>query len=78
MFIAGTAASVAVTVTAGADFEPVTDEALRLLWQSRLRPLHAIRIDIVDAEDLNRDAVRHVNAIDQKDELDGKYGPRPT
>src|ERR1700738_4584778 len=32
-------ATVAVTVKAGTDFEPVIDEALRLVWQSRLNPL---------------------------------------
>jgi hypothetical protein len=58
--------------------EPVIDEALRLLWQSKLSPLGSIRIDVVDAEDLQRDTVRHIDAVRQKAELEAKYGPRPT
>jgi hypothetical protein len=70
-------ATVAVTVKAGTDFEPVIDEALRLIWQSTLNPLSSIRVSAIDADDLQRGTVRHVNADTQKGELDGKYGSHP-
>jgi hypothetical protein len=66
-----------IKVKAGTDFEPVINDAIRLIWQSRLDPLRSIRIAVVDADDLQRGTVRHVDVVKQKAELEAKYGPRP-
>lgn len=72
-------ADVGVKVKAGADFEPVIDEAVRLIWQSKLNPLSSIRIDVIDAENAQRGKTRHVNLLNsnEKAPLESKYGPRP-
>lgn len=71
-------ADVNVTVKAGADFDPVIDDAVKLLWQSRLSPLHSIRVGVVDAADTQRGTVRYVDTqIKDKADLEQKYGPRP-
>lgn len=71
-------ADASIQVTAGTAFPPVQDEALRLLWRSRLDPLNNIRIAIVDAADPNRSEVVHFDAAGKdKARLEGKYGKRP-
>ncbi|HEX6499555.1 MAG TPA: hypothetical protein VF054_11045 [Micromonosporaceae bacterium] len=71
-------ADVNVTVTAGAAFDPVVDEAVKLLWQSRLSPLHSIRVGVVDAGDTQRGTVRYVDTqVKDKADLESRYGPRP-
>lgn len=72
------AADASIQVTAGTPFPPVQDEALRLLWQSQLDPLKSIRLAIVDAADVGRNEVLHLDAArEDKAELEQKYGPRP-
>ena len=72
-------ADVGIKVKAGTAFEPVIDEAVRLIWHSKLNPLSSIRIDVIDAENLQRGETRHINLLnsDNKAQLEGKYGPRP-
>ncbi|MBF9128570.1 hypothetical protein I0C86_06150 [Plantactinospora sp. S1510] len=69
-------ASVTATLKAGADFDPFLDEAVRLVWLSKLDPLGSIRASAIDAEDIHRGTTRHLNP-DDKAELERKYGPRP-
>ncbi len=69
----------AVTVKGGTDLAPVLDEAERLIWQSRLSPLHSVTIDIGDASNPQRGDVRRVDLLDQAtiQDLQSRYGPRP-
>lgn len=71
-------ADVSIQVKADAAFEPVREEALRMVWQSMLDPLKTIRVAIVDAVDTKRNEVLYF-AADGKDKtaLEEKYGPRP-
>jgi hypothetical protein len=69
-------ASVTATLQAGADFDPFLDEAVRLVWLSKLDPLSSIRASAIDDEDKQRHATRHLTS-DDKAELERKYGPRP-
>lgn len=72
------AASATIRVKAGAVLAAIEDAAVQLIWQSRLKPLYAISIDVIDEADNQRGDVRHVDP-DGKDqaELEGRYGPRP-
>lgn len=72
-------ADVNIKVKAGTDFEPIIDEAICLVWQSKLNPLSSINIGVIDAENLQRGGIRHVNLLnsDDKARLELKYGPRP-
>lgn len=75
--VAAGRADVNVTAVAGAAFSPVVDDAVRLLWQSQLDPLSSIRVDLVDDLDWHRGMVRHVDAVREMAELEGRYGHRP-
>lgn len=66
-----------IMVKAGADFTPVVEDALCLLWQSPLDPLSSIRIDVVDEIDRQRGVTRHVDADRQRTQLNATCGPRP-
>ena len=70
-------ASVSITVKPGADFDPIVDETLRLIWQSKLGRLVVISVDLVDADDIHRSISRSVILPEQKAELERQYGPRP-
>ncbi len=72
--------SVTVMVRPGGDVDAVVDRALRLVWTSRLNPLHAIRIDVTDPGDQARSVTKIVRPGQAADraEMDGRYGPRPT
>jgi len=72
---AGTAL-VAITVKPGADFDPVVDEALRLVWQSRLGRLFIIEIDVTDLDN-HTGTQRKVRVDQEKAELERRYGPHP-
>ncbi|MFY1668842.1 hypothetical protein ACN27G_02620 [Plantactinospora sp. WMMB334] len=69
-------ASVTATLKAGADFDPFLDEAVRLVWLSRLDPLSSISAAAIDAEDEQRGTTRHLT-LDDSAELERRYGPRP-
>ncbi len=72
------AADASIQVKAGTPFAPVQDEALRLLWQSKLDPLKTIRLAIVDGVDVGRNKVLHFDATgNDRATLEQKYGSRP-
>ena len=73
----GTAA-VAASVKPGTDLEAIVDNALKLVWQSRLNPLSSIRIDIGFDNSNQRGTTRIVIVDNEKADLDQKYGPHPT
>jgi hypothetical protein len=76
--VASKRADVNVTVKSGVDFEPVIDEAVRLIWQSKLKPLSSINVGVIDEKDLQRGINKILMpAQEDKAELEGKYGPRP-
>lgn len=71
-------AAVNARVKAGTEFDPFIDEAVRLVWQSRLHPLSSIRVSVSDADDVHRSTTRYVAPADEdKAELERKYGARP-
>ncbi|MGI5213473.1 hypothetical protein [Plantactinospora sp. CA-290183] len=71
-------ASVTAFLKAGADLDPFIDEAVRLLWLSRLQPLSAINVSVSDADDIHRGTTRYVAPADEdKADLEQRYGPRP-
>lgn len=71
-------ADVTVAVRAGTDFEPVVEEAVRLVWTSTLRPLRSINVAVVDDAHPARGTTRHLEP-EQADRtaLEERYGPRP-
>jgi hypothetical protein len=75
--VAAGRADVSITIVAGAAFSPVVDDAVRLLWQSQLDPLSSIHVGVVDDLDWHRGTVRYVNAVQERAELEGRYGRRP-
>jgi hypothetical protein len=66
-----------ITVKPGTQFDPVIDQAVGLIWRSKLNPLDTIRIGVIDAGDRQRGTNRSVDPQQQKSELDSKFGPRP-
>jgi hypothetical protein len=72
----GTAA-VRIGLRPGTELEPVVDDAVRLVWQSRLEPLHHIRVDAVYDNSDQRGTTRSVDPIKDKAQLEAEYGPRP-
>jgi hypothetical protein len=75
--LASASVGVGVAVQPGQSFDPIVDEATRIVWTSRLTPVDAIGIRIFhegaqDAQDLT------IDFIVQKDALTAKYGPRPS
>jgi hypothetical protein len=76
--VASEQADATITISAGADFEPVIDEAVRLIWQSKLKPLSSISVGVIDEKDLQRGTRKYFRPDkEDKAELESKYGPRP-
>ena len=71
--------TVTVTVHDTTDTEPVIDETLRRVWQSRLNPLSSVHVGVVHADPGQRGTVRDLNLLDkdQRAELDRLYGAHP-
>jgi hypothetical protein len=69
---------VSIALKPGTDLEPVIDEATRLIWQSKLNPLSSITIGVVYDQSDQRGTTRRIDAVKDKADLDGKYGPHPT
>ncbi len=75
--------SVDLTVRPGTDPQPLYDESLHAMWQSKLNPLRTVSVDIIDSEtraadgkdfDIDGDTAADVQL---KADLEKKYGPRP-
>ena len=71
------AAAVNVSLKPGSDAAPVIDDAIRLVWQSRLEPLSVIRVGVVYPDNNPPGTVRYVYPRTEKRDLDDRYGPRP-
>jgi hypothetical protein len=71
-------AAAAVGVKTGTDLDPIVDNALRMIWQSRLDPLRYIQIDVGYDQSSQPGASRSVDPVKERAELDQKYGPHPT
>ncbi|NJC69948.1 hypothetical protein HC031_09505 [Planosporangium thailandense] len=66
-------------VKPGADLDSVLDQAVRLVWTSKLNPLESIVVDVTDEQDPKRFASKRLSPkkAEDKTELECKYGPRP-
>jgi hypothetical protein len=71
------AAAVNVTLKPGSDSAPVIDDAVRLVWQSRLHPLDTIRVGVVYPDNNPPGTIRYVYPDKEKADLDRRYGPHP-
>jgi hypothetical protein len=72
-------ASVEITMTPGADPQAINDEAVRLVWESRLNPLSTIHVSVIDPVEPINGVSSAVNLLDdaQREPLEEKYGPHP-
>jgi hypothetical protein len=72
-------ASVEITMTPGADPQAINDEAVRLVWESRLNPLSTIHVSVIDPVEPINGVSSAFNLLDdaQREPLEEKYGPHP-
>jgi hypothetical protein len=72
-------ASVEITMTAGADPQAINDEAVRLVWESRLNPLSTIHVSVIDPVEPINGVSSAFNLLDdaQREPLEEKYGRHP-
>ena len=72
-------ASVDLTMEPGADPRALNDEAVRLVWESRLNPLSTIHVVVIDPVEPMNGVDSAVNLLDdeQRAPLEEKYGPHP-
>jgi hypothetical protein len=72
-------AGVVVYVGLDTDQDPIIDEAIRLVWTSKLNPLDSISVDVAVPQDPTKGTTKHVRALsaDERASLDNKYGPHP-
>ena len=73
-------ASVDVTMKPGADPQVLSDEAVRLVWQSRLNPLSTIAVSVIDPVEPTKGVATSINLLedDQRAPLEREYGPHPS
>jgi hypothetical protein len=72
-------AGVDVTMQPFADPQAIQEEAVRLVWKSRLNPLSTIRVSVIDpVEPVNGVSVS-LNLLKdaEREPLEERYGPRP-
>jgi hypothetical protein len=72
-------ASVDVTMKPGADPHELNDEALRLVWQSKLNPLSVISVSVIDPVTPLNGVSTSVNLFEDavRAPLERAYGPHP-
>jgi hypothetical protein len=72
-------ASVDLTMEPGADPRALNDEAVRLIWESRLNPLSTIHVVVIDPVEPMNGVDSAFNLLDdeQRAPLEKKYGPHP-
>jgi hypothetical protein len=68
-----------VKVKRATDLVPVVDDALRLVWTSKLNPLHSNSVDVTDSQDWQRYTSESALPfkVDEKAKSEAKFGPRP-
>lgn len=69
-------AHVNLTVTGSANLERAADLAIETVWHSHLHPLKSIRVGVVN-DSASVGIERGYNVLDQKAEIETRYGPRP-
>jgi hypothetical protein len=76
--VSGTA-SVDVRMTPGADPQVIHDDAVRLVWESRLNPLKVISINVIDPVEPQNGVSSSLSLSDDaaREPLEKKYGPHP-
>lgn len=72
-------ASVDVRMEPGADMEVLYEEAVRLVWQSRINPLILIYVNVINPADPPSGLSRtlDVRKAEVRDPIEEKYGPHP-
>ena len=72
-------ADVNLALKPGTDPQPVIDDAVRLVWQSKLNPLSSINVGVVFDQSNQRGMTKRVNILNrnEKAEMESKYGQRP-
>jgi len=72
-------ASVDVTMKPGADPQVLNDEALRLVWQSKLNPLSVISVSVIDPVTPLNGVSTSVNLFQDAERapLERAFGPHP-
>ena len=68
---------VSLIVEEGVGFEQANDFAVRTVWLSQLNPLVAIVVGVGLDEDRTQGIAHDYNRLDDWDELESRYGPRP-
>jgi hypothetical protein len=78
MTVPGSAA-VDVRLEPGADPQALSDEAVRLVWQSELASLDSITVEVANPADPAAGVSRIVDLLDdaQRLEIESEFGPRP-
>ena len=63
----------------GADPQAINDEAVRLVWESRLNPLSTIHVSVIDPVEPINGVASAFNLLEdaQREPLEKKYGPHP-
>jgi len=73
----GGAVVLSVTVKPGTELAPVADDAVRLVWQSRLAPVTSMTVTVGPDGAPGQAIDRHADFVFDRDQLSAKYGPRP-
>jgi hypothetical protein len=78
-FTVSATASADVTMKPGADPQVLNDEAVRLLWQSRLNPLSVISVNVTNPVDPVKGVSSSLNLYEEAERgpLERAYGPHP-
>lgn len=68
-----------ITMRPGADARALSEEGVRLLWESRLDPLTSLAVYVNDPEDPPAGVTRVVSFTQEAERrpLEERYGPRP-
>jgi hypothetical protein len=75
---AGGAVILSITVRPATDLQHVADEAVRLVWLSRLDPITSMTVTVGPDGNPGGAIDRHADFKFDKDQLTASYGPRPT
>lgn len=72
-------ASADITMRPGADPQAISDEAVRLIWLSRLNPLSTIDVSVINPDEPIKGVSTSLNLQQDADRasLESRYGPHP-